>query len=187
MRALTNYAGHRLSPWLGHLMVSRQETARPLLTPGEVMQLAPTEELILASGVQPIRAQKVRYYEDKCLAGRILPSPQLEASGPKKSSPNADSADDWTVLPHLSANPEVARGSIARPKPNRDSENAGIRREPALPPHEAMALEEAERRSALASFDDDPENDPVDPNALSRSFGSIAQQVALDPGDGLGM
>ena len=39
MRAMKNYAGHRLSPWLGHLMVSRQETARPLLTPGEVMQL----------------------------------------------------------------------------------------------------------------------------------------------------
>src|SRR5450631_3361804 len=39
MRALRNYAGHRLSPWLGHLMVSRQETARPLLTPGEVREL----------------------------------------------------------------------------------------------------------------------------------------------------
>ena len=33
-RAMKNYAGHRLSPWLGHLMVSRQEASRPLLTPG---------------------------------------------------------------------------------------------------------------------------------------------------------
>jgi type IV secretion system protein VirD4 len=33
IRDAKNYAGHRLSPWLGHLMVSRQETARPLLTP----------------------------------------------------------------------------------------------------------------------------------------------------------
>ncbi len=41
LRAQKNYAGHRLSPWLGHLMVSRQETARQLLTPGEVMQLPP--------------------------------------------------------------------------------------------------------------------------------------------------
>ena len=24
---MKNYAGHRLGPWLGHLMVSRQETA----------------------------------------------------------------------------------------------------------------------------------------------------------------
>ena len=34
LRAMRNYAGHRLAPWLGHVMVSRQETARPLLTPG---------------------------------------------------------------------------------------------------------------------------------------------------------
>jgi len=44
-RAMKNYAGHRLSPWLAHLMVSRQETARPLLTPGEVMQLPSTDEI----------------------------------------------------------------------------------------------------------------------------------------------
>ncbi|HBI18553.1 MAG TPA: conjugal transfer protein TraG, partial [Brevundimonas sp.] len=62
LRAMRNYAGHRLSPWLGHLMVSRQETARPLLTPGEVMQLPVDEALVLAAGCAPIRARKVRYY-----------------------------------------------------------------------------------------------------------------------------
>src|SRR6185312_6308046 len=55
LRAQRNYAGHRLSPWLGHLMISRQETARPLLTPGEVMQLPPADELVLVSGLAPIR------------------------------------------------------------------------------------------------------------------------------------
>ena len=52
LRAMKNYAGHRLSPWLGHLMISRQETARPLLTPGEVMQLPPDDELVLVSGLR---------------------------------------------------------------------------------------------------------------------------------------
>ncbi|WP_163467758.1 type IV secretory system conjugative DNA transfer family protein, partial [Klebsiella michiganensis] len=61
IRDAKNYAGHRLSPWLGHLMVSRQETARPLLTPGEVMQLPPDDELVLISGCHPIRASKARY------------------------------------------------------------------------------------------------------------------------------
>ena len=65
LRAMKNYAGHRLSPWLGHLMVSRQETARPLLTPGEVMQLPPEDELVLVSGCPPIRAKKARYFEDE--------------------------------------------------------------------------------------------------------------------------
>jgi type IV secretion system protein VirD4 len=36
LRAMRNYAGHRLSPWLGHPMVSRPETSRALLTTGEV-------------------------------------------------------------------------------------------------------------------------------------------------------
>ena len=31
------------------LMVSRQETARPLLTPGEVMQLPPDDEVVMLS------------------------------------------------------------------------------------------------------------------------------------------
>ena len=35
-------------------------TYYPLLTPGEVMQLPPTDELILVSGLLPIRAKNVR-------------------------------------------------------------------------------------------------------------------------------
>jgi len=63
--------GHRLSPWLGHLMVSHQETARPLLTPGEVMQLPPHEAVVLVAGAPPIRATKIRYYADPRMAGRV--------------------------------------------------------------------------------------------------------------------
>lgn len=62
---MKNYAGHRLSPWLGHLMVSRSETARPLLTAGEVMQLPPADEIVMVSGLYPIRAKKARYFEDE--------------------------------------------------------------------------------------------------------------------------
>jgi type IV secretion system protein VirD4 len=76
-RAMRNYAGHRLAPWLAHVMVSRQETSRPLLTPGEVMQLGAREELLLLSGTPPIRAQKQRYYEDRRFLARLLPPPAL--------------------------------------------------------------------------------------------------------------
>ena len=57
LKSQRNYAGHRLAPWLGHLMVSRQETARPLLTPGEVMQLPPDEAVVMVSSVAPIKAR----------------------------------------------------------------------------------------------------------------------------------
>jgi len=79
LRAQRNYAGHRLAPWLGHLMVSRQETARPLLTPGEVMQLPPDEAVVMVSSVAPIKAKKLRYYADSNFKRRVLPPPVLAA------------------------------------------------------------------------------------------------------------
>jgi type IV secretion system protein VirD4 len=92
-RSMRNYAGHRLAPWLAHVMVSRQETARALLTPGEVMQLSPTDELVLVSGNPPIRAKKLRYFEDRTFTGRVLPPPML-MSGAYADRP-APRADDW--------------------------------------------------------------------------------------------
>jgi type IV secretion system protein VirD4 len=64
MRAMKNYAGHRLSPWLGHIMVSRTETPRPLLTPGEVQQFSEHEEIVLVASTPPIRAEKAKYFLD---------------------------------------------------------------------------------------------------------------------------
>jgi type IV secretion system protein VirD4 len=105
MRAMKNYAGHRLSPWLGHLMVSRQETARQLLTPGEVMQLPPSDELVLVSGVQPIRAKKARYYEDLRFQERILPPPSLVGLVQKLP---AARHDDWSALLPVAVDPKPA-------------------------------------------------------------------------------
>ena len=93
LRAQRNYAGHRLAPWLSHVMVSRQETARPLLTPGEVMQLPPSDELVLVSGLAPIRAKKLRYYEDRNFTARVLPAPVLSESA-YADRPMAR-PDDW--------------------------------------------------------------------------------------------
>jgi type IV secretion system protein VirD4 len=93
-RAMRNYAGHRLAPWLAHVMVSRQETSRPLLTPGEVMQLPPTDEIVLVSGLAPIRAAKLRYFEDRNFTSRLLPAPEL-LEGAYADRPEAR-ADDWS-------------------------------------------------------------------------------------------
>ncbi|WP_041534869.1 conjugal transfer protein TraG [Parvularcula bermudensis] len=95
MRAMRNYAGHRLAPWLAHVMVSRQETARQLLTPGEVMQLPADDEVVLVSGLPPIRAKKLRYFEDANFTGRVG-SP---ASTSDRGTPYADRppsrTEDW--------------------------------------------------------------------------------------------
>ncbi len=69
-----NFAGHRLAPWLGHIMVSRQQTARALLTPGEVRELAATDELIIAAGLPPIRAKKLRFHDDPTFKHCVPPT-----------------------------------------------------------------------------------------------------------------
>jgi type IV secretion system protein VirD4 len=94
LRAQRNYAGHRLAPWLGHVMISRQETARPLLTPGEVMQLPQDEAIVLLSGLPPIRARKLRHYEDANFTARLKSPPRL-GSGVYPDLPRPH-RDDWS-------------------------------------------------------------------------------------------
>ena len=74
-------------------MVSRQETARPLLTPGEVMQLPADDALVLVSGLAPIRAKKLRYYQDRNFTSRTRSPPALP-DGPYPDRPPAR-GDDW--------------------------------------------------------------------------------------------
>lgn len=91
-RAQKNYSGHRLAPWLAHVMVSAQETMRPLLTPGEVMQLPPEEEVVMTAGSPPIRAQKLKYYKDRNFTSR-LKEPPKEMAFPERR------AHDWGIPP----------------------------------------------------------------------------------------
>jgi type IV secretion system protein VirD4 len=178
LRAMRNYAGHRLSPWLGHLMVSRQETARPLLTPGEVMQLPPDDELVLVSGCHPIRAKKARYYEDAELQARILPPPTLSqlgaaaASEPQPSPP----AGDWA-------------GAVAAPPASAtdDPANAGIRREPELPEHENIAPEPPKPIREFEPPEEESDDDAQRQRVLRRSVQALARQVTLDPNDDMEM
>jgi type IV secretion system protein VirD4 len=179
IRDAKNYAGHRLSPWLGHLMVSRQETARPLLTPGEVMQLPPDDELVLVSGCHPIRAKKARYYEDPQLRTRILPPPKpsrsAESAGRSPTTRPAHS-DDWAEL-------VVA----APPVQSDDPDNAGIRREPELPEHEEIAPEPRQSAQEFELADDDADDAPQRLRVLQGQVRTIARQVSLDPADDMGL
>jgi type IV secretion system protein VirD4 len=178
MRAMKNYAGHRLSPWLGHLMVSRQETARPLLTPGEVMQLPPGDELVLVSGVPPIRAKKARYYEDPRLTERVLPPPAIG----KQSGVAA--SDDWSRLPAPVLNPGQEISSSGRARIH-DPANGGIRREPELPQHEEI-VPEPEKPTPEFTFDEiEPDDDALRARTLRQQARDLARQAVMDPGDGM--
>jgi type IV secretion system protein VirD4 len=179
LRAMKNYAGSRLSPWLGHLMISRQETARPLLTSGEIMQLPPEDEIVMVSGCPPIRAKKARYYEDPELAARILPPPVLTAIKPVvvgeclASPDNGDWVDAVITAEKLSDTEDPA--------------NAGIRREPELPEHEDIAPEPTRPVQEFEPVDDEPDDDVQRQRTMQRAFGGVARQVSLDPDDDMRM
>ncbi|MCK1662005.1 conjugal transfer protein TraG [Bradyrhizobium sp. 151] len=177
MRAMKNYAGHRLNPWLGHLMVSRQETARALLTPGEVMQLSPSDEIVMVAGTPPIRARKARYYEDRRFTERVLPPPDPAASG---RSPRTDG---WSAL----GAPKPASLPTERGRAEEDSANSGLRREPELPDHVAIAKETTGPTPAeeFAVVLDDDEDAVRESRLLRQQMRGVARQAAMDPNDGM--
>jgi type IV secretion system protein VirD4 len=168
MRAMKNYAGHRLSPWLGHLMVSRQETARPLLTPGEVMQLPPDEALVQVSGVPPIRATKVRYYLDRELADRVV-------APPTKLSPLAANApSEWTTV--------IVHGNVSSGAVGVGADEGGHRIEPEL---EAPAEPPSPPLDPEIWLDPEIDADESAQAEQARRFRAAARQAALDPDDGI--
>ncbi len=178
-RSMKNYAGHRLSPWLGHLMISRSETSRPLLTQGEILQLPETDEIVMLSGSPPIKAKKARYYADPRLQARILPPP---ATG-DWSNENA-SADDWTGLPPVAAPSKPKSKAAAKPDPA----NGGLRIEPELPEEQAVVPIKRERKRAnefdFGNRDSAPDDAARADRLRARMLGN-ARQVSLNPNDGI--
>ena len=174
-RAMRNYAGHRLAPWLAHVMVSRQETARALLTPGEVMQLPPTDELVLVAGTPPIRAKKLRYYEDATFKARVLPAPALER-GDYRDRP-APRDHDWHA---------VIRDTDARlAGDDRERDGSGGLEQARHPGHEIdkPAPEEVVAADPLGLGDDDVDA-ASDKRAMdqARALGTARTVYAIDTG-----
>ncbi|HEX2811096.1 MAG TPA: conjugal transfer protein TraG [Sphingopyxis sp.] len=162
-RAMRNYAGHRLAPWLAHVMVSRQETARPLLTQGEVMQLPPAEELVLVSGMAPIRAKKLQYYKDANFRARLVPPPAL-ANGDYPDRPKGR-PDDWTGIVRttdirLTAIDEEA--SVAEDGGLQQQRHPGLGEESAKKPEPPKQLD-------LLGLDNDDASPVVDKHAMDRA------------------
>lgn len=179
LRAQRNYAGHRLAPWLGHLMVSRQETARPLLTPGEVMQLPPDEAVVMVASVAPIKARKLRYYNDANFKQRVLPPPVLVAGQYADVPPRRE--DDWTNLASPVASvPSEGGDSLAFGF----ADQGGPQRQAELSAPVTYDPEQVPVGNDLSLLDDD-DAAPVLPRQFDPAMQRVARQAALDPDDGI--
>lgn len=214
MRAMKNYAGHRLSPWLGHLMVSRTETSRQLLTPGEIMQLPAEEEIVMAAGLAPVRARKARYFVDPRFMERIM-APAKIGEGPA----HVLAGDDWSDMsseepssaPQQQSQPELPRQTapddapstpVTKPEPETPQEtgealaeapasdlaNGGIRREPGLGQQEDIVPEPVPAQSEFEFTDyAAQDNQPASRHVLNRAMAANARRASLDPGDGIAL
>jgi type IV secretion system protein VirD4 len=178
-KAMKNYAGSRLSPWLGHLMVSRSETARPLLTPGEVMQLPPSDEIVMVSGVHPIRTRKARYYEDARFQERILPPPML-------ARPKAARSDDWGLRP-LPPRPEIAEPSQGEQTEDDDPTTADRRRQPELDLAKSVEKKEPLDNEFSPDTADELEENAPRVRRMNDLMQGAARLAPLDRSDDLGM
>jgi type IV secretion system protein VirD4 len=177
MKAMRNYAGHRLSPWLGHLMVSRSETARPLLTPGEVMQLPATDEIVMVAGTPPIRAKKARYFEDRRFQERILPPPAL-------AQQKQDRPDDWSALP-IPPRPNIAEPNPVPDSADEDPTQSERRRQPELSRVNSDDKKQPLENEFEIGLADDDDEGAIRNRQMTSLMQGVARQVSLDPADGM--
>ena len=177
MKAMKNYAGHRLSPWLGHLMVSRSETARQLLTPGEIMQLPPSEEIVMVAGIPPIRAKKARYYEDARFRERLLAPPELK-------QPDETRPDDWTALP-IPVRPEPLEDAPDASSDDEDPTESERRLQPELSRAKPVEKKKPIDNEWEAGLSDDADEDAAQNRRMIQRVQGIAHQVVMDPHDGM--
>jgi type IV secretion system protein VirD4 len=141
------------------------------------MQLPPSDELILASGTAPIRAKKVRYFEDRELQARIL-KPPIERNTVRRRAP----AEDWADV----AEPSIASAHVPTAPSAADRTNSGVRREPGLPGHEEVVKPTSK---AAQEFEPPQESVPAPPTQrnLQKRFNDMTRQASLDLGDGRDM
>lgn len=154
-------------------MVSRQEMARPLLTPGEVMQLPPDEAVVMISGHPPIKARKLRYYEDENFTRRVLPPPALSA-GRYADVPPAR-PDDWSdlAIPAVPATPAMSSTDDLG-----GADDGGPRRQPELSEVTEYSPEPLSAGNDLGLLDDDDDLPLPYAAALPGQFDPAMQRTA---------
>ena len=148
----------------------------------------------MVSGHPPVRARKLRYFEDRNFTARVLPPPPLpppslspgSAAYPDRPKPRTD---DWTGLP-----PPALPASTHPLRDTQDSgDGGGISQAAAL---EALlsdpglkAGERGHQLDRLSEFDDEDMDSPSEERsqrqATARQFTRTARLAALDPNDGI--
>lgn len=95
-KSISSRRGFSMGP--GNKSVSK--TSRALMLPQEVKELPEDQAIIFTRGVKPIRAKKIRYYDDPALMHRILPPIEVPTVEPVSVALRGRLQDD-AIIPSL--------------------------------------------------------------------------------------
>jgi len=142
------------------------------------MQLPPSDEIVMVSGLHPICARKARYFDDVRFQERILPPPLLTHD--TRAHP-----DDWSgralpLRPSHTVTPEEDEGEAEDPK------YADRRQQPELT-QKALATREPDDNEFVPDFIEDLDEDAPRARRMNDLMKGVARQASLDPNDDLGL
>jgi type IV secretion system protein VirD4 len=127
----------------------------------------------MVSGLHPVRATKVRYYEDPQLQRRIL---EPSCTGPVTAVAQPDDWSERTPIP-----PSIELLAALQHKVRDPS--GGIRREPELAQHEDVVIKAPLAENEFDAGPEEEDGNAVQATALNRSTQGLARSVSLDPDD----
>ena len=144
------------------------------------MQLPPDDAVVMVSGHPPIRAKKLRYYQDRNFTPRVLRAPVLVAD--VYADRPAARLDDWSGLPPLEA---LRPSSVGDDGGMADEGGHQLKPEldiaadvPPLPDGDGL----------LVLDDDGDQNEGVlRPQDVDKQLTRTARLAALDPDDGIAL
>ena len=142
------------------------------------MRVPADEEIVLVAGHAPVRAKKLKYYEDSNFTSRILPPPELSTETYRDRPPARD--DDWSLRPvpkmHLSSSRPPAIGSF--------DEEGGLQHRLSL--DEPLAREWAGETDRLP-LDESASTLDTRRSVEDQELKRLARMAAMDPNDGIAL
>ena len=134
----------------------------------------------MLAGLPPIRAKKIRYYEDRAFRDCSRPAPVLSISGVCPDRPTSR-PDDWIGLRILA---DAPRHAVHDPDEFTNDSEGGLRREPELPEHEEIAPERRPANEFDLVDDAEADEEAVKARILARQrLQTFTRAAAIDRGD----
>jgi type IV secretion system protein VirD4 len=142
------------------------------------MQLPSDEEIVLVAGHVPVKAKKLKYYEDSNFTSRILPAPTLAADGYRDRPPSRP--DDWSLRRIPKVPPAVRASATAGSWDDEGGLQHSLNLDPLPSPDgdpdaEVLPLDEASQRLDTRR------------NLEDQEIRRLARMASLDPHDGIAL